>query len=108
MPLILHFGESVTTHSEKIAFPKGPLWHMILRAKRSVLYLLSRLPGKMKVSLEGNTRFARRKSETVSGMAASILDITGIICLFLDQYAVHKYQIDLYHTEAYYHNSLSI
>ena len=34
-------------------------------------------------------------------MVAGILAITGIIYLSLDQYAVHKHQIDLYHTAFY-------
>ena len=42
-------------------FPKGmPLWHTALLAKCSVLYLLSRLAGKMRVSPDGNARFARQ------------------------------------------------
>lgn len=74
----------------------------------------------MRVSPEGNARFARQengqvfadgdgqKAGTVSRVAVVILAITGIICLSLDQYAAHKHQIDLYHTAFYYHNSLSV
>ena len=67
-------------------FPKGmPPWHTALLAKCSVLYLLSRLAGKMRVSPDGNTRFARQengqvfadgdeqKPEPISGVAAGIL-----------------------------------
>ena len=47
-------------------FPKGfPLWHTALLAKCSVLYLLSRLAGKMRVSPDGNTRFARQENGQV-------------------------------------------
>lgn len=66
-------------------FPKGLApWHTTLLAKCSVLYLLSRLAGKMRVSPDGNTRFARQengqvfadedeqKPEPVSGVAAGI------------------------------------
>ena len=69
----------------KQGFPKGmPLWHTTLFAKCSVLYLLSRLAGKMRVSPDGNTRFARQengqvfadgdeqKPEPVSGVATGI------------------------------------
>ena len=47
-------------------FPKGmPPWHTALLAKCSVLYLLSRLAGKMRVSLDGNARFARQEDGQV-------------------------------------------
>ncbi len=50
----------------KQGFPKGtPLWHTTLLAKCSVLYLLSRLAGKMRVSPDGNTRFARQENGQV-------------------------------------------
>ncbi len=42
------------------------------------------------------------------GNGSRYMSITGIIYLSLDQYAVHKHQIDLYHTAFYYHNSLSV
>lgn len=70
---------------DKTGVPKGAsLWHTALLAKCSVLYLLSRLAGKMRVSPDGNTRFARQengqvfadgdeqKPEPVSGVAAGI------------------------------------
>lgn len=41
------------------------LWHTALLAKCSVLYLLSRLAGKMRVSPDGNTRFARQENGQV-------------------------------------------
>ena len=53
-------------------------------------------------------RFSPAGKRAVSRVAVDILDITGIIFLSLDQYAVHKHQIDLYHTAFYYHNSLSV
>ncbi len=54
------------THSDKIGSPKGmPLWHTTLLAKCSVLYLLSRLAGKMRVSPDENTRFARQENGQV-------------------------------------------
>lgn len=47
-------------------FPKGLVpWHTTLLAKCSVLYLLSRLPGKMRVSPDGNARFARQENGQV-------------------------------------------
>ena len=56
----------MAAHSDKIGFPKGtPLAHYTLLAKCSVLYLLSRLPGKMRVSPEGNARFARQENGQV-------------------------------------------
>lgn len=42
------------------------------------------------------------------GNGSRYMAITGIIYLSIDQYAVHKHQIDLYHTAFYYHNSLSV
>ena len=69
----------------KTGVSKGAsLWHTALLAKCSVLYLLSRLAGKMRVSPDGNTRFARQengqvfadgdeqKPEPVSGVATGI------------------------------------
>ena len=69
----------------KTGVSKGrTLWHTALLAKYSVLYLLSRLAGKMRVSPDGNARFARQengqvfadgdeqKPEPVSGVAAGI------------------------------------
>ena len=41
------------------------LWHTTLLAKCSVLYLLSWLPGKMRVSPDGNARFARQENGQV-------------------------------------------
>ena len=41
------------------------LWHTALLAKCSVLYLLSRLTGKMRVSPDGNARFARQENGQV-------------------------------------------
>ena len=74
-----------TDFSTKQGFPQGtPLWHTALLAKYNVLYLLSRLAGKMRVSPDGNARFARQengqvfadgdeqKPEPVSGVAAGI------------------------------------
>ena len=50
----------------KQGFPKGmPLWHTALLAKCSVLYLLSRLAGKMRVSPDGNAHFARQENGQV-------------------------------------------
>lgn len=42
-----------------------PLWHTALLAKCSVLYLLSRLAGKMRVSPDGNACFARQENGQV-------------------------------------------
>ena len=69
----------------KTGVSKGAsLWHTTLLAKCSVLYLLSRLTGKMRVSPDGNARFARQengqvfangdeqKPGLVSGVAAGI------------------------------------
>ena len=80
-----HFCVGCTDFPTRQGFPKGtPLWHTALLAKCSVLYLLSRLAGKMRVSPDGNTRFARQengqvfadgaeqKPEPVSGVAAGI------------------------------------
>lgn len=39
---------------------KVPIWHTTLLAKCSVLYLLSRLADKMRVSPDGDTHFARQ------------------------------------------------
>ena len=51
---------------DKTGVPKGAsLWHTALLAKCSVLYLLSRLAGKMRVSPDGNTRFARQENGQV-------------------------------------------
>lgn len=48
---------------DKTGVPKGAsLWHTALLAKCSVLYLLSRLTGKMRVSPDGNTHFARQEN----------------------------------------------
>lgn len=44
---------------------KKTCWHTILLAKCSVLYLLSRLMGKMRVSPDGTTRFARQENGKV-------------------------------------------
>ena len=56
-----HFYVGCTGFPAKQRFPKGtPLWHTALLAKCSVLYLLSRLAGKMRVSPDGNTRFVRQ------------------------------------------------
>ena len=52
--------------SDKTGVPKGAsLWHTALLAKCSVLYLLSRLAGKMRVLPDGNTRFARQENGQV-------------------------------------------
>ena len=48
-----------------------PIWHTALLAKCSVLYLLSRLAGKMRASSDGNTRFARQKNGQVLRMGMS-------------------------------------
>ena len=54
------------TSRQNRGFPKGtPLWHTALLAKCSVLYLLSRLAGKMRVSPDGNTPFARQENGQV-------------------------------------------
>lgn len=51
---------------DKTGVPKGAsLWHTALLAKCSVLYLLSRLTGKMRVSPDGNTHFARQENGQV-------------------------------------------
>lgn len=51
---------------DKTGVPKGAsLWHTALLAKCSVLYLLSRLAGKMRVSPDGNTPFARQENGQV-------------------------------------------
>lgn len=48
---------------DKIGGSKGiPLWNTALLVKCSVLYLLSRLTGKMRVSPDGNARFARQEN----------------------------------------------
>ena len=75
----LYFGEmgcsrafcmGCTGFPTKQGFPKeSPFWHMVLLAKCSVLYLLSRLAGKMKVSLDGNVRFTRQETWAVSKVA---------------------------------------
>ena len=75
-------GDMVSTHTE---VPRGTsLWHTALLAKCSVLYLPSRSASKMRVSPDGNTRFARqengqiftdgdeKRSDPVSGVAAGI------------------------------------
>ncbi|MBS5460029.1 MAG: hypothetical protein KHX60_14485 [Subdoligranulum variabile] len=49
----------------KQGFQRVPLWHTTLLAKCSVLYLLSRLPSKMRVSPDGNARFARQENGQV-------------------------------------------
>ena len=54
------------TSRQNRGFPKGtPLWHTALLAKCSVLYLLSRLAGKMRVSPDGNAHFARQENGQV-------------------------------------------
>ncbi len=57
------------TKGQRIAFSCGgskggnaPIWHTTLLAKCSVLYLLSRLPGKIRVSPDGNARFVRQEN----------------------------------------------
>ena len=51
---------------DKTGVPKGAsLWHTALLAKCSVLYLLSRLTGKMRGSPDGNTHFARQENGQV-------------------------------------------
>ena len=51
---------------DKTGVPKGAsLWHTALLAKCSVLYLLSWLTGKMRVSPDGNTHFARQENGQV-------------------------------------------
>ena len=61
-----HFCVGCTDFPTRQGFPKGtPLWHTALLAKCSVLYLLSRLAGKMRVSPDGNTRFARQENGQV-------------------------------------------
>ena len=51
---------------DKTGVSKGAsLWHTTLFAKCSVLYLLSRLMGKVRVSPDGNTRFARQENVQV-------------------------------------------
>ena len=51
---------------DKTGVPKGAsLWHTALLAKCSVLYLLSRLAGKMRVSPDGNAHFARQENGQV-------------------------------------------
>ena len=51
---------------DKTGVSKGAsLWHTALLAKCSVLYLLSRLTGKMRVSPDGNARFARQENGQV-------------------------------------------
>ena len=61
---------------DKTGVPKGAsLWHTALLAKCSVLYLLSRLTGKMRVSQENGQVFAdgdEQKPEPVSGVAVGI------------------------------------
>ena len=70
---ILRFGGNVATLAgasgyhfrQSRGFPKGAkasLWHTTLLARCSVLYLLPRLTGKMRVSHDGHTRFARQES----------------------------------------------
>ena len=44
---------------------RASLWHTALLAKCSVLYLLSRLAGKMRVSPDGNAHFARQENGQV-------------------------------------------
>lgn len=52
---------------DKIGVSKGDILFgtRLCDAKCSVLYLLSRLTGKMRVSPDGNTHFARQKNEQV-------------------------------------------
>ena len=58
--------EEVWLHTPtKWGFQRVPLWHTTLLAKCSVLYLLSRLLGKMRVSPDGNTHFARQENGQV-------------------------------------------
>lgn len=55
-----------TGFPDKTGVSKGAsLWHTALFAKCSVLYLLSRLAGKMRVSPDGNARFARQENGQV-------------------------------------------
>jgi hypothetical protein len=50
----------------KTGVSKGAsLWHTALLAKCSVLYLLARLAGKMRVSPDGNARFTRQENGQV-------------------------------------------
>ena len=49
-----------------------------------------------------------KKSGWFFGNGVRYRVIIEIIYLSLYQYAVHKHQIDLYHTAFYYHNSLSV
>ena len=51
---------------DKTGVSKGAsLWHTALLAKCSVLYLLSRLAGEMRVLPDGNARFARQENGQV-------------------------------------------
>ena len=75
---------NAATRRQNEGFQRVPLWHTTLLAKCSVLYLLSRLTGKMRVSPDGNAHFARQengqvfadgdeqKPEPVSGVAVGI------------------------------------
>lgn len=63
MPLIL---EEVWLHTPtKKGSQRVSLWHTTLHAKCSVLYLLSRLMGKVRVSPDGNAHFARQENGQV-------------------------------------------
>lgn len=57
---------------DKTGVSKGTsLWHTALLAKCSVLYLLSRLAGKMRVSTDRNAHFARQENGQVLRMGIS-------------------------------------
>lgn len=58
--------EEVWLHTPtKKGFQRVSLWHTTLLAKCSVLYLLSRLKGKVRVSPDGNAHFARQENGQV-------------------------------------------
>lgn len=65
MPLICILEEVWLHTPTKKGFQRVSLWHTTLLAKCSVLYLLSRLMGKMRVSPDGNTHFARQENGQV-------------------------------------------
>ena len=74
MPPILFWREGVQLHlcrlyqlPDKIGVSKGgiPFGTRLCNAKCSVLYLLSRLAGKMRVSPDGNAHFARQENGQV-------------------------------------------
>lgn len=80
---------------------KAPMQGEVLKKQEDLFVAMGVMPLYAKHSVE-------IAGIQVSRVAVGILAITGIICLSLDQYAVHKHQIDLYHTAFYYHNSLSV